>query len=255
MFRVMLINEDKISHFFNVQNLFALPGMALLSVILLSVSGCSSSQPRYQARIPATPLPEISRPQAKRSAPVRETKPQKPVATVQRYSDTPKEPVITQKEVQSVINYEERNENTIGMEAASNPTIIPEQVTEPSPYEDIPENKEQLTRKESSPAVKSLMIRARADMAIGNEQSAISKLERALRIESDNADLWYLLAKAHQSSSDHQQAITMAKKAINYAGSNDEMVAKSWKLIQKSGEASGDSMVVKEAINYSKVNP
>lgn len=255
MFKAMLINKDKPPHFFNIHNPYALLGIFLLSILLLTVTGCSSPQPRYQARIPSTPLPEISRPQVNRTAPVRASNPKKPVATVQRYSDKPKEPVITQREVQSVISYEGRNSTTEDVDAASSPKIIPEHESEPGSYEDIPENKEQSSRKESSPAVKSLMIRARADMAIGNEQSAISKLERALRIESDNPDLWYLLARAHQSSSDHQQAITMAKKAINYAGSNDEMVAKSWQLIQKSGEASGDSMVVKEAINYSKVNP
>lgn len=210
-------------------------------LLLLAAGGCSSYQPpRPQAR---ASLPEITRPQVRRP-PAKPVKRNTTVAKVERYTDKPKTPVITQREVQAVL-----------------PESLPEKPTpvvvrsEASPYESIPDSETSANQEESSPAVKSLMIRARADMAIGLEQSAISKLERALRIEPSNADLWYLLAKAHQSSGEHQQAISMAKKSISFAGSNEAIAVKSWKLIKKSGEASGDTIAVKEAINYSKFNP
>jgi len=98
------------------------------------------------------------------------------------------------------------------------------------------------------------MIRARADLAIGRTQSAVSKLERGLRIESQNPNIWHLLAKVHFEQSDHQQAITMAKKSIRYAN-DDELIGKNWELIKKAGEKSGDTIAIKEALDYLKVNP
>ena len=252
-----------------------------LFMLLLITGGCSSSyqQPPHQPQTGSqanTQLPEVVRPNTHRQSPrvssttvqrprrpVRPQRPRqvvkqkpilrnkpKPAATVHRYSDKPKIDVITQREVQSVL----------GNSTKSTLVTPPKQVktgSEASAYANIPDssdNRKAPRQHVSSPAVKSLIIRARADMAIGRDQSAISKIERALRIESDNGELWYLLAKAHQASSNHQQAITMAKKAINFAGANEMLAIKSWKLIKLSGEASGDTVVVQEAINYNKIN-
>lgn len=254
--------------------------MGLFMLLLLIVTGCSSSyqtpphqQPPHQ-QLPQmrsqanTQLPEVVRPQVRRQTkqkqkprisrrtvqrppvkqrprvavkpkrkPISRNKPT-PVATVHRYSDKPKTEVITQREVQSVLK----------APMVKKPL---ETRSEVGAYASIPDS----PKAGSSPAVKSLMIRARADMAIGRDQSAISKIERALRIESDNGELWYLLAKAHQASSNHQQAIAMAKKAVNFAGPDESLAIKSWRLIKLSGEASGDTLAVQEALNYSKVNP
>lgn len=227
--------------------------LGFLIALMFSLGGCSTYQPRYQSNVP-TALPEINRPQThrpqvKKPTSVRVQKPStktKPVvAKVQRYSDKPKGAVITQTEVRAVLEPKEKPVAVLPVEVAS----------EASPYEKIPDSEVESSSNESSPAVQSLLLRARADMLIGQDQSAISKLERALRIESNNPELWYLLAKAHQSSSNHQQAITMAKKAISFAGSNESLANKSWSLIKSSGQASGDTMVVQEAINYSKVYP
>ena len=240
------------------------PVYLILLAGLTGLNGCSSySPPRQQSTtyVPKAPLPEVTRPaprQARvpppkrviRSTVVQQTRPRparpkpvkKPAVTVQRYSDKPKQTVITQTEAQAVLTPHE----------IENPQPVQ---SEPDPYETIPESSNQQATDASSPAVKSLILRARADLAIGSGQSAISKLERALRIEPSNANAWYLLAKAHQSSGEHQQAITMAKKAISFAGADEAMALKSWKLIKRSGEESGDTIAVQEAINYSKVNP
>jgi hypothetical protein len=247
---------------------FRLP-LVLFTLVAVfgSISGCSSyNPPRQQSHRTTAPLPEITRPAVRpqvhaptkrviTSSVVQKPRPHppgrqlpvkkpKPTVTVQRNSDKPKQTVITQTEVQAVLTPDE----------IENAQPQPVQ-SEPDPYENIPESSDQQSADASSPAVKSLMIRARADLALGSDQSAISKLERALRIEPSNAGAWYLLARAHQSLGEHQQAITMAKKAINFAGADEAMALKSWQLIKQSGEASGDSIAVQEAINYSKVNP
>ena len=130
------------------------------------------------------------------------------------------------------------------------------------PYASIPENSS--SRRgvsppappvfKSSSAVKSLMTRARADLIVGNTQSAITKLERGLRIESQNPNIWHLLAKAHHDQREYQQSIAMAKKSIRYAG-NDDLIGKNWRLIQKSGKKSDDAIALKEALDYFKANP
>jgi len=106
----------------------------------------------------------------------------------------------------------------------------------------------------SSLAVKSLLVKARADLAIGRTSSAIGKLERGLRIEPRNSDLWYQLAKTHYAQKDYAQTVNMAKKSIRNTN-RDYVIAKNWLLIKKAGLKSGDTVVVKEAIDYFKVNP
>ncbi|KAG1682796.1 hypothetical protein GQR58_010583 [Nymphon striatum] len=210
----------------NHKKAFTLICFSLLSFLMFNLSGCSTYQPRYQSHIPTAKLPEVNRPQVQRpkaNRPQTKTpdsarakniinKPKPTVAKVQRYTDKPKKDVITQTEVRTVLEPEEKAPVEVASEA--------------SPYENIPDSEVETSSNETSPAVRSLMLRARADMAIGQDQSAITKLERALRIESTNPDLWYLLAKAHQSSGNHQQAITMAKKSINFSGANESFSQK-----------------------------
>lgn len=224
-----------------------------LSVASLLNAGCSSNyfeQPKAQS-LPV--LPEIIRP-ARRRPPQKNIvkKPSTSSASVRRYSVNDSkvtDSVITQKEVNSVIlksNGEATNNSA-------------------DPYASIPEDSSSVVfdnsaskpiniKVESSPAVKSLLIRAQADLAIGRTSPAISKLERGLRIESQNTKLWGLLAKAHYDKSDYRQAIAMAKKSILYS-SDESLIEKNWALIKKAGLQSGDTTVVKEANNYIKLNP
>ena len=106
----------------------------------------------------------------------------------------------------------------------------------------------------TSPAVKSLMTSARADIALGKGRSAISKLERGLRIEPENAQAWHMLAKAHYSNSAFLHSISIAKKS-NALSDSDILIAENWKLIKLAGERSGNASAIKEALDYMKVNP
>jgi tetratricopeptide (TPR) repeat protein len=159
-----------------------------------------------------------------------------------------------------IINQEEQFEikERIKEQAKQNATV------DIDPYASIPENRSvsnkstamesKISGISSSPAVKSLIVGARADIAIGRAQSAVSKLERGLRIESQNPQLWYLLAKAHYEQSDYQQTISMARKSIRYTG-DDGLIAQNWALIKQAGERSGDATAIKDALDYSKANP
>ncbi len=81
-----------------------------------------------------------------------------------------------------------------------------------------PEPVEVLTPKmyPSSPAVKALMKTADAEAASGNLDKAADTLERALRIESDNPDIWLKLAKINERQGNREQAANMLSKAKIY---------------------------------------
>lgn len=239
-------------------------------------------------------IPEIASVRVQPPAPHHIPSPEKPKvepyeAKVHKYSpNKSKDTVITQKEVATVTTLEKNWENEEEKEEEKERERVVKKKAEVDidPYADIPDRdtsennkvekptivksvtppkptlvkpalakvKPAPTERESSPAVKTLLIKARADLAIGRSTSAIEKLERGLRIEPRNANLWYQLAKTHHARKDYTQAISMAKKSIQNTN-RDYVIAKNWMLIKKAGLKSGDTVVVKEAIDYFKVNP
>lgn len=228
---------------------------ALAAVLLGALSlltACSSAyNQRSQVRnLPV--LPEVTRPV--RRAPLKTVivrKQKISSAKVHKYSvNKPKasDAVITQKEIAAVITNTEDDRGNIDPFAAIPDDSRSKVISNRGTLKPVVE------ATESSPAVKSLIIRAQADLAVGRINSAVSHLERGLRIESTNPKLWSLLAQAHYDETSYQQSISMAKKAIRYAN-DDSLIAKNWALIKKAGLQSNDTMVVKEANNYIKLNP
>ena len=265
----------------------------LLSIVLLS-SGCSVSNDNdyvYNRNRSATrnlpEIPEIATVRVPPPAP-RYTPP--PVKEVQKkpykpeiHKYTPSKTtntVITQKEVAAVENKVESTEdNTVDKWEEEIKQKVEVTI---DPYENIPDDsnstakpkvtnaseanstrlpssvkkpaKPLKTPLESSSAVKTLLIKARADLAIGRTTAAIDKLERGLRIEPRNALLWYQLARANYEKKSYTQTISMAKKSIKNTD-RDYIIAKDWMLIKKAGLKSGNTVVVKEALDYFKINP
>jgi len=215
-------------------------------LLLMGLSGCSVLDSYGSSRPQARSVPQI--PEIRRQT---EERPRYPTSApkVNPYPQTGM-PAIQTKEEMAITREQ------IKLEAKQRATV------DIDPYASIPESgtasnrtpKPDAPSSTTSPAVKSLMVSARADIALGKSRSAISKLERGLRIDSQNSDLWHLLAKAHYSASDYQQTISMAKKSIRYSN-KDELIDENWKLIKKAGEKSGDATAVKEALDYAKVNP
>jgi len=227
-------------------------------------------QPRY------TPPPVIKK---------QKQKPYKP--KVHKYSPSKTtDTVITQKEA-AVVETQTEAETEIEDKKKWEEKIKQESVVDTDPYENIPDDssntiKPKITTAdeansaplsssssvpvivkptapakppvETSSAVKTLLLKARADITLGRPTAAISKLERGLRIEPSNPLLWYQLARANYSKKKYTQAISMAKKSIQNTN-RDYIIAKNWMLIKKAGLKSGDTVVVKEAIDYFKINP
>ncbi len=247
--------------------------------MMMSLTACSTGyydggyqQPSYSQHTRSIPsIPEVTRPvQARARIPAPRKSPIRPKvvtrtvvpqrtssATIRKYSvqkSKPADVVITQKDIAAV------NEALIREEKKQTAAV------EIDPYASIPDHSTAVVttygkntpapavKSSSSPALKALLIKAQADLVVGNTSSAISKLERGLRIEPNNSKLWGILARAHFEQADYLNTINMAKKAIRYSN-NDNSIAKNWALIKKAGLESGDTTVVKEAINYSILNP
>jgi len=244
-----------------------------LFVIFFSLTGCSVVD---SYRVPSRPavvnipkIPEIKRQKTVKppyKAPKRVVKqaPAKPTAQIKSSSyqiknrpvQTPKpiKPVMTQQqkiEQQKRLQEQRIQKSTVNIDPYA---TIPDNANTKSVVTTVAPKNTKPVSTNSSPAITSLMTAARADIAIGKSRSAISKLERGLRIEPENAQLWHMLAKAHYSNSAYLHTISIAKKSN--ANSDDEsLIKQNWLLIKKAGERSGNATVIKEALDYMKLNP
>lgn len=84
-----------------------------------------------------------------------------------------------------------------------------------------------------SPAIAALINKA--DMAIERQQwqRAVASLERALRINGKQPEVWTRMAVVYLGQYNPQQAIHMAKRSNSYARTNNELRAYNWLLISR----------------------
>lgn len=68
------------------------------------------------------------------------------------------------------------------------------------------------------PAVTALLERARARRAAGQNDQAAVDLERALRIDPRDAEIWLELAGVNYEQGDYESAAQFAEKALRFAG-------------------------------------
>ena len=107
----------------------------------------------------------------------------------------------------------------------------------------------------TSPAVKSLLIQAKAAMLVGRNAAAVEKMERALRIEPRNPQIWHLLAKAHYNQKNDSTAISMAKKSNLYVGDGSSLEKQNWQVIKNASKRSENIKTLKAAILYERAHP
>jgi len=69
---------------------------------------------------------------------------------------------------------------------------------------------------DSSPAARALLKQANAEATAGKLADASATIERALRIEPENPDLWLKLSNLNKRQGNAQQAASMASKAQYY---------------------------------------
>ena len=98
-----------------------------------------------------------------------------------------------------------------------------------------------------SPASRALVGQAQTQLAAKNFAVAASSLERALRIEPDNALLWIELGKVRQAEGNYVQAENMARKAVSMSGNAPKAQSAAWSLIAESYRARGKNPQAQEA--------
>ena len=87
-----------------------------------------------------------------------------------------------------------------------------------------------------SPAVGSLVMSANENSQGGNQDSAVSSIERAIRIEPRNATLYYKLAVLRLKQSKPRLAEDLARKAALLAVNDNALKKHSWLLIANARE-------------------
>lgn len=98
-----------------------------------------------------------------------------------------------------------------------------------------------------SPASRALVGQAQAQMASKNYAVAASSIERALRIEPDNALLWIELGKVRQAEGNYVQAENMGRKAVSMSVNAPRANAAAWSLIAESLRARGKNVEAQAA--------
>lgn len=96
-------------------------------------------------------------------------------------------------------------------------------------------------------AVRDLMADAGDASEEGDHERAGALLERALRIQPDNAVLWHNLAIVRYRQDDFEQAESMALRSVSHVGGNTELERRNWKIIAVSRHLRGDDEGAEEA--------
>ena len=104
------------------------------------------------------------------------------------------------------------------------PSAPPSSREVPAPQPDVEE-------RQPSAASVALLERSRADRDAGDYAAAAAALERALRIEPNNALLWIELAEIKAADGDRDQARQMARKALTLAGSDGSIETRARRLL------------------------
>ena len=93
----------------------------------------------------------------------------------------------------------------------------------------------------SPSAVQLLLHRAAAQQQAGDYAAAAVSLERGLRIEPRNAQLWYSLAAVRAQQKRYAEVEQFAAKSNALAGQDALLKRKNWQLIAQARAARGDA--------------
>jgi len=131
-----------------------------------------------------------------------------------------------------------------------------------NPYDNVPQSGREVSERNSprgsstgTSAVKALLLRAKVDIVAARYEEAASRLERAIRIEPRNAEVWHQLARVNDKQGKHASSITMAQKSNRYTAINSPLEKANWSLIKQASKAAGDIKTLKKAIQYERSHP
>jgi tetratricopeptide (TPR) repeat protein len=117
------------------------------------------------------------------------------------------------------------------------PAPVPPPATQPPPRSeqppprgsDVPAARPQ---SDVSGASGALLEQSRAQRAAGSLPAARASLERALRLDPNNAVLWLELGELELQTGNEAQAATMARKAMTLSGRDGRLTARAERLLR-----------------------
>lgn len=92
-----------------------------------------------------------------------------------------------------------------------------------------------------------LAEQAREQHAAGDLNGAASSIERALRVEPQNAFLWLTLAELRREQGAPNDAKAMAQRAMARAPGNPWVAAPAWRVVQQAELSAGNNALANEA--------
>jgi hypothetical protein len=128
------------------------------------------------------------------------------------------------------------------------PTVETQPAPAPPPVEEPQPLPEPVIREPTlGAASRALVSQAQTQLAAKNFAVAASSIERALRIEPDNALLWIELGKVRQAEGNFVQAENMGRKALSMAMNAPRAQSAAWSLIADSYRARGRNTEAQDA--------
>lgn len=101
---------------------------------------------------------------------------------------------------------------------------------------------------EAPPAVLALEADIEGNLKSGGYADAAASLERAIRIQPKNPELWHVLAEVRLKQQQPGLAEDLAKKSNLLAKNNAELIRSNWKIIAESLRLKGDAAGAAEAM-------
>jgi tetratricopeptide (TPR) repeat protein len=131
------------------------------------------------------------------------------------------------------------------------PVIASEGMDEPqaNPQQELPVPPSQsATRTLPDTGSATLALLKQSDRAVssGDTDEAVAYVERAIRLNPRQADLWLRLAELQLVRKDPAAAVQFANKAITLAGRHMEWVRDAWLVIADARAAQGDAAQAEE---------
>ena len=99
----------------------------------------------------------------------------------------------------------------------------------------------------SNPAVLALLDSAGQQVASGDLERAAATLERALRIDPEDAGIWHDLGELRYRQGQYQQAESLAARSNALATGDAALQARNWRLIERVRRALGNTLGADEA--------
>ena len=138
----------------------------------------------------------------------------------------------------------------------SSPPPSPSMQPPAQPSPDRAATPQQPTARENhlSPATRSLVTQARAQVARGDLPAASSTLDRAMRIEPNNPLLWVELGRLRLAESNAHQAEICGRKALALASGDHGTQAQAGRLLADALRAQGRNQEAREVENQPFMN-